>query len=127
VFKNTRDNGLSERRKAASDAKAELLKKYKDATQASAPQLAKKLAERQEIAAARQARQAQREIEKAQAKALAEKNAAENAEREAAEALMQTAEREALEKQRREDALLLEAQKKAERDARYASRKARKS
>ena len=112
-------SGLEERRKAAADAKLLLLKKFKAAPKPNDPEMLAKRAEREAIATAREARQAERERVKREE---AERKKAAAAEREAATA----AEREAELKKQADSAVADEAARKAERDRRYAARKARK-
>jgi hypothetical protein len=112
---------LNERRSAAMEAKKLLLKKFESAPKADDPEVIAKRAKREAIAAAREARKAERERlakveeerKQAQAQALAEAAAAE------AEALAAEA------KNRIARVVLDEAERKAERDRRYAARKAR--
>lgn len=102
------ENGFADRRKAAEEAKKLLLKKFESAPKPDDPEMIAKRAEREALAAAREARRIEREQEK-QEQAIREKAEAEaRAEAEA------TAKAEA------------EAEAKAERDRRYAARKARK-
>lgn len=124
-MRNIRNNELSERRSTAGDAKAALLQAYRAAQQAAAPTREAKQAERLAVAEAREARRAERE----QAK-LEEKNriAAETLAREAALLAAETADadaRELADKNRIARVLEDEATRKAERDQRYANRKAR--
>ena len=122
-----KNQDLNDRRSAASDAKAAQLQAYRAAIEAAAPTREARQAERLEIAEARDARRAERERIK-----LEEQNriAAEAAEREAAIAAAARAETEARElanKTRIARVLEDEAARKAERDRRYANRKARRA
>ena len=122
-----KNQDLNDRRSAASDAKAAQLQAYRAAIEAAAPTREARQAERLEIAEARDARRAERERVK-----LEEQNriAAEAAEREAAIAAAARAEAEARElanKTRIARVLEDEAARKAERDRRYANRKARRA
>lgn len=124
-MRHASDNGFADRRKAAAEAKQQLLKKFISAPKADDPALAAKLAERQANAAAREARRAERELLKQQEN---EKKLAEAAERAAAaeaEAKAEAQAREQAEHDRIARLLADEAARKAERDRRYAARKAR--
>ncbi|MGO7897826.1 DUF6481 family protein [Rhizobium ruizarguesonis] len=126
-MKNARNNELSDRRSAAAEAKAALLNAYRNAKDSAEPTRLAKQAERQAIAAAREERRAQRErikleeLERAQAAEAERQAAAEAAARADADA------REAADKDRIARVIADEAARKAERDLRYANRKARKS
>jgi Family of unknown function (DUF6481) len=121
--KKKRDTDLVDRLTLAANAKKALLENYKAVKQD--PQLANKLAERKAVADAREMRHAerarlaaeekQRQIEAEQA-ALAEKAAMEQAEAIA---------REEADRRRIAQVIEDEAARKAERDRRYANRKAR--
>lgn len=114
---------FDERLSAAASARQALLERFRAKVNASDPDLLKKQAERLEIAQAREARLAARrgakEAQEAAERTVREaKETAERAEREQREA------RERVEAAAWKSAL--EEEKKAERDARYAARKARK-
>jgi hypothetical protein len=119
LLKNLKE--LNERRAAAIEAKKLLLKKFESAPKADDPEVIAKRAEREAIVAAREARKAERdrlakleeERKLAEAEALAKAAAAE------AEALAAEA------KNRIARVVLDEAERKAERDRRYAARKAK--
>jgi Family of unknown function (DUF6481) len=126
-LKNIKDSGFTDRRGAAADAKASLLKAYRAAKEAAEPTREAKQAERLAAAEARESRRAERE----QAK-LDEQNRieAETAEREAALAAVarvETDAREQANKNRIARILEDEVNRKAERDRRYANRKARQA
>ncbi len=124
-LKNDRRNDLAERRTAAADAKAALLDAYRAAKEAAEPTRLTREAERQAVAAAREERRAARERMKTEE---AERVQAEAAEREAAIAAAASAEmdaRRAADKARVSRVIEDEAARKAERDRRYANRKAR--
>lgn len=124
-MKFSRDNGLSERRGTATDAKAAQLAAFRAAREAALPNLEARQAERVAIAEARNQRRAEREDMKA-AEQAAIKAAAE--EREAAAELAARAEADAralAENSRISRVVEDEAARKAERDRRYAARKAR--
>ena len=110
---------MEERRKTAAEAKLRLLKKFRAAPKPDDPEMLAKRAERVAIAAAREARHAERERVKQE---KADRQKVEAAERKAAEAAAREA---GLEKQA-ESLVASEAERKAERDRRYAARKARK-
>lgn len=122
-----RNNELSDRRSSAADAKAALLQAYHAAKAAAEPTQLARQAERVAIAAAREERRAERERVKTEER---ERIRAEAEEREAAIAAAARAEidaREAAEKNRISRVLEDEAARKAERDRRYANRKARQA
>ncbi len=122
-----RNNDLSDRRSSAADAKAALLQAYRAAKAAAEPTHLARQAERVAIAAAREERRAERERVKIEER---ERIRAESEEREAAIAAAARAEidaREAAEKNRISRVLEDEAARKAERDRRYANRKARQA
>lgn len=124
-MRNIRNNELTDRRSAAADAKKALLEAYRTAKEAAGPTELARQAERQAIAAAREERRLNRERVKAEERERAQ---AEKAEREAAIAAAASAEadaREAAEKSRISRVIEDEAARKAERDRRYANRKAR--
>ncbi len=126
-MRTVKNKDLSDRRTTANDAKAAQLQAYRAAIQAAEPMREAKQAERLAIAEAREARRAERERVK-----LEEQNriAAETAEREAAIAAAATAEADARElatKNRISRVIEDEAARKAERDRRYANRKARQA
>lgn len=126
-MRNIRNNEVSERRGSAADAKAALLEAYRAAKAAAEPTQLARQAERVAIAAAREERRAERERVKTEER---ERIRAEAEEREAAIAAAARAEidaREAAEKNRISRVLEDEAARKAERDRRYANRKARQA
>ncbi|NGO64869.1 hypothetical protein G6N76_14455 [Rhizobium daejeonense] len=126
-MRNMRNNDLSDRRSSAADAKAALLQAYRAAKAAAEPTHLARQAERVAIAAAREERRAERERVKIEER---ERIRAEAEEREAAIAAAARAEidaREAAEKNRISRVLEDEAARKAERDRRYANRKARQA
>lgn len=117
-MKNLKEADFAERRKTALAAKLQLLEKHRQAPKPDDPEVIARRAERLALAESREARRRERE----QAKR-------EQAEREALEAAERAA---AAEAQAREDAIAHEArlvaeaaERKAERDRRYAARKAR--
>ncbi|MCX8997403.1 DUF6481 family protein [Rhizobiaceae bacterium BDR2-2] len=126
-MKNARNNELFDRRAASGEAKAALLNAYRAAQTADEPARLARQAERVAVAAAREERRLERERVKRE---TAERLAAEAAERQAAVAAAARAEteaREAAEKNRIARVVEDEAARKAERDRRYANRKARQA
>ena len=124
-MRHASDNGFADRRKAAAEAKQQLLKKFASAPKADDPELAAKLAERKANADAREARRAERERQKQEEneRQLAEAAALTAAAEEEANA--EAVAREATERERIARVIADEAERKAERDRRYAARKAR--
>ncbi|MCX2725770.1 DUF6481 family protein [Roseibium salinum] len=126
-MKNIRNNEHSDRRSAAKDAKAALVEAFRAAKKAAEPTREARQTERRLIAEARDKRRSEREQMK-----LDEQNrvAAEAAARDAAVTAAARAEidaRELADKNRIERVLQDEAARKAERDRRYANRKARQA
>jgi hypothetical protein len=124
-LKNIRDNDLSERRNAAAEAKATLLHNYRVAKEAAEPT---RLARQEERIAAAKVREELRAARKRAKLEEQERVQAEIAERQAAADAVATANvkaREAAENKRISRVLEDEATRKAERDRRYANRKAR--
>jgi hypothetical protein len=123
---------LNERRTAAAEARKLLLKKFETAPKASDPEMIAKRAEREAIVAAREARKAERERlaaeenerKRAEAEAIVKAAAAEAEARAAATAAAAEA-LEAEAKNRIARVVMDEAERKAERDRRYAARKAK--
>ncbi len=111
---------FADRRGAANDARQAALERFRAKTPANDAELAARLAVRQELAAARDARIAdkatQKKLEEERAEleriARAEQEKIDKAERQIREA---------------EEQVVLEAERKAARDARFAARKARKA
>lgn len=123
-MKSARNNDLSDRRSAAAEAKSALLIAFRTARTADEPTRLARQAERATIAAAREERRLERERVK---RDEAERQATE---RQAAAAAALRAETEALEvAERNRIARVIddEAARKAERDRRYANRKARRA
>lgn len=118
-MKQVGDLGFAERRDAALEAKKRLLLKFKAAPKPDDPEVQARLAERQALAEARDARKAER----AETKRLEAER--ERAEAEAA-AIAKALETEAAEAASAEESAARELADKAERDRRYAARKARK-
>lgn len=111
--------GLGDRLGKAAEARKVMLDRFKDRPAADDPAVIARNAERAALAAARDARLAEREAERKATSEREESARAESAAREAAEsAQAQAAQAEAVENRA--------AEQKAARDARYAARKARK-
>ncbi|APG93913.1 DUF6481 family protein [Sinorhizobium americanum] len=119
-MRHPNDNGFAERRTAAAEAKRQLLAKFAAAPKATDPEMQERLAARETVAVAREARRAEREALR-RAEAAAEMAAAEAKERREAEA------QQAEIADRASRDLAAEAARKAERDRRYAARKARQA
>ncbi|WP_208247125.1 DUF6481 family protein (plasmid) [Rhizobium sp. T1470] len=121
------DNGFAERRNSAAEAKKQLLTKFASAPKSTDPAMRERLAAREAIAAARQVRRADREASK---KAERERVLMEAAALAAAAKANERAEAEArqavINDQMSRD-VVDEAARKAERDRRYAARKARRA
>jgi hypothetical protein len=111
---------LADRRTAAMQAKERLLKKFEAAPKPSDPEMIAKRIEREAIAAAREARRANRE--RSAQEDLARQIAEADAKARAASADADAREAEARDRIAR--VLTDEAERKAERDRRYAARKA---
>ncbi len=131
-MKHQKENGFADRRKSSAEAKMRLLEKFESAPKPDDPVMLAKRAELAAISVAREERRAERErlkqeisdcqkaeaaaLKDAEAKAIAEADAKLKAEAEAAK-----------ESQKKLVELVIanEAVRKAERDRRYAARKAR--
>jgi hypothetical protein len=126
-LKNARNNELSDRRTASADAKTALLNAYRTAkTAAELTNLARQ-AERMAIAGAREERRLERERVKLEESERLVTEAAEQQAAMAAAARAETEARDAREKNRIARVVEDEAARKAERDRRYANRKARQA
>lgn len=126
-MKNVRNSDLSDRRNASADAKAALLNAYRNARTAADPGRLVRQAERIAIATAREERRIERERLNREE---GERQVIEAADRQAvadAAARAQTEAREIAERHRIARVLEDEAVRKAERDRRYANRKARQA
>lgn len=126
-MKNARNNELTDRRSAAADAKASLLAAYKAAKTAAEPTRLAKQAERTSIVEAREARRAERDRLKLEERIRLETEAAQEQAAAEAEAMAETEARKAAEHARIARVVEDEAARKAERDRRYANRKARQA
>ncbi len=124
-MRTIKNKDLNDRRSAATDAKAALLQAYRSAQEAAGPELAARQAERLAIAAARDARNAERaQLKLEEQRRIEAEKAAEEALR-AAEAQAEIEQREAAARDRIALVLAGETARKAVRDQRYANRKAR--
>ncbi len=129
-MRNVKDNDLADRRSAAADAKAALLRAYRITKDAAEPTRLARQAERLAVATARDKRREERDrlkLEEQERQQEQERLRAEAAEYQAA---ANVAARAKIEAQERTDNLIArvikdEAARKAERDQRYANRKAR--
>ena len=117
-MRSFKDQDVKERLARAAEARQKALEKFKGRPGADDPEVVKRRQEREAIAAARAVREAEREARK-------EKEAAERAEREVKE----KAEREVRERREAVEKVIRDAaeaaERKADRDRRYAARKAR--
>jgi hypothetical protein len=111
---NFREPGFADRQKAAQQAKQNLLNKFRAQPGQDDPEVARRRAERETLAASREKARLAREAEKAEAKRREDEAATVEAARTA---------REKEEEATRQAAI--EAEQKAKRDARYAARKDR--
>ncbi len=125
-MKNTKDSQLFDRRAAAADARAALLKAYQAARVADGPARTARIAERALITAAREERRLERERQKQEEHACAAAEAAEMQAAADAAAITAAEARENAEKARLTRLVEDEAARKAARDLRYANRKARR-
>jgi hypothetical protein len=129
-LRNAKDNDLSDRRTAAADAKAALLRNYQATKEAAEPTRLAREAERLAVATARAERHQERDrlkLEELARQKEQERVQAEAAEYQKAANVAARAQAEAREKTDNLIARVIsdEATRKAERDQRYANRKAR--
>ena len=129
-MRNAKDNDLADRRTAAADAKAALLRGYQATKEAAEPTRLARQAERLAVATAREERHQERErlkLDELARQKEQERIQAEAAEYQKAANIAARAEAEAREKTDNLIARVIsdEALRKAERDQRYANRKAR--
>ena len=122
-MKKPKVNEFVDRRTAAADARNVLINAYRAARIADDPAKTAKREERAAIASAREARQLERERLKEERHRLA----TEAADRQTAAALAEIEARGATDKARIARLINDEAERKAERDRRYANRKARQA
>ncbi|WP_208247061.1 DUF6481 family protein (plasmid) [Rhizobium sp. T1470] len=125
-MKNARNNQLSDRRAASADAKTSLLNAYRAAKTGAEPARMARQAERTAIVSAREERRGTRALKHGE-RVRVETQAAEQRAAAEAEALAETEAREGAEKARIARVIEDEAARKAERDRRYANRKARQA
>jgi len=121
-------NSFLDRQAASAKARKELIEKFltRPKYDPNDPAVIEREAKRRAILGARAEREADRRRRKAEAEAAqAARRAAEEAARKEAERLAEVA-RQAAEQARREEEARLEYERKLDRDARYAARKARK-
>lgn len=125
-MRHPNDNGFAERRNAAAEARKKNLEKFAAAPKPDDPEMVAKRAELQRVAEARELRRQERDQAKkeAQARELAEAQAALEAANAAANA--EAIARETESRERIARVVADEAERKAERDRRYAARKARR-
>jgi hypothetical protein len=128
-----RETAFQDRLKSQQTARQAMLERYRSRPSEDDPAVAERLAQRQAVVAAREARRAEKEAAKAAERARLEEERRLREEEEARlEALRLAEEEERLAKERAEaearnsQIAMLLAQQKAARDARYAARKARR-
>lgn len=126
-MRNLRNNELADRRSAAANAKAALLSAYRAAKEVAEPTRLAKQAERISLAQAREARHAERDRLKIEERTRLEAKASEEKAAAEASALAEIEARENAENARIARVVEDEAARKAERDRRYAARKARQA
>lgn len=126
-MKTSRNSELTDRRAASNDAKISLLNAYRTAQTAAEPSKVARLAERTAIAFAREERRVERERLRHEERTRVEAHAEEQRAAAEAEVLAETKAREGAEKARIARVIEDETARKAERDRRYASRKARQA
>lgn len=129
-MRTTRTNDLADRRSAAADAKAALLRAYRATRETAEPTRIARQEELLAIAAARDARHEERDRLKSEAKARREEQARVEAEAAAYQEAAAVAARARIAAHEKADSLIAqvindEAARKADRDRRYAGRKAR--
>jgi DsbC/DsbD-like thiol-disulfide interchange protein len=123
ILRHARNNELTDRRSAAADAKASLLTAYRAARTAAEPSQSARQAERISLVEAREARRAERERVKHEELTRIEALAAQ----EQAAAAVEIEARQSAENARISRVVEDEAARNAERDRRYAARKARQA
>lgn len=124
---HARNNELTDRRSAAADAKASLLTAYRAAKKAAEPLQSTRQAERISLVEAREARRAERERLQNEERSRVETLAAQEQAAIEAVAAAEVEARESAENARISRVVEDEADRKAERDRRYAARKARQA
>ncbi|AYM09336.1 DUF6481 family protein [Agrobacterium tumefaciens] len=126
-MRHSRNNELIDRRSAAADAKAALLTEYRAAKTAAEPSQAARQADRISLVEAREARRAERERLKVEERTRLETLAVQKQEAIKAAAAAELEARQLAENIRISRVVEEEAVHKAERDRRYAARKARQA
>ncbi|WP_219745709.1 DUF6481 family protein [Rhizobium populisoli] len=126
-MRHARTNELTDRRSATADAKAALLTAYKAAKTAAEPSQAARQAERILLVEAREARRAERELLKLEERTRLETFAARAQAAIEAAAAAEIKARQSADNARISRVVEDEAARKAERDRRYAARKARQA
>lgn len=124
-MKHSKDNDLSDRRSAAADAKATLLQGYRAAKEAAEPTRLARQAERLAVATAREERRDERERVRLEERERVHNEAAERQAAADAAVNAEVEARKAADRNRVSRVIEDEAARKAERDRRYANRKAR--
>ena len=124
-MKNTKNKDITDRRSSSAEAKAALLQAFLAAKKAAEPTLEARQAVRLAAAAAREKRRAEREQAKREDEARILAEAAERDGAKAAAAKAEADARELADKNRIAQVVEDYAARKAERDRRYANRKAR--
>ncbi len=129
-MRNVKDNDLADRRSAAAEAKATLLRAYRTTKDAAEPTRLARQAERLAVATARDQRREERDrlkLQELERQQEQERINAEAAEYQAGARVAARAQAEAREKADNLIARVItdEAERKAERDRRYANRKAK--
>lgn len=129
-MRTAKANDLADRRSAAADAKAALLRAYRATREAAEPTRLARQEELVAIAAARDERREERDRLKSETKARHEEQARVEAEAAAYQAAAAVAARAKAEAREKADSLIAQvikddAARKADRDRRYADRKAR--
>ena len=126
-LRHARNNELTDRRSAAAEAKESLLTAYRAAKTAAEPLQAARQAERISLAEAREARRSERERLKHDERPRVETLAAQEQAAIEAAAVVEIEVRKSAENARISRVVQDEATRKAERDRRYAARKARQA
>jgi hypothetical protein len=129
-LRTAKTNDLADRRRAAADAKAALLRAYRATQEAAEPTRLARQEELVAIAAARDERREERDRQKAEAQALQREQERVEAEAAAWQEAAAVAARAEIKAQEKADSMIArviqdEAARKADRDRRYANRKAR--
>lgn len=126
-MKHLRNNELADRRSASASARASLLESYRIAKTAAEPSRLARQDERVSLVEAREARRAERDRLKLEQRTRLEAEAAEVQSAAEAAVAAETEARKTAENERIARVVEDEAARKAERDRRYAARKARQA